>query len=126
MVDPSGCHVSKFGTNFITVDSIAKTQFKVDRSIVCDSGTIKFTDTSKLVGATVITNYIWDFGDGTMPLSGLLPSVTHDYPAVGTYIVTMSITTAGGCSSSFPMNITVAASPKVAINGLLTSANLLY
>jgi gliding motility-associated-like protein len=119
VVDPSGCHVSKFGTNFITVDSIAKAQFKVDKSILCDSGTIKFTDTSQLAAGTVITNYIWDFGDGTMPSTGLLPSVTHNYPAVGTYIVTMSITTAGGCSSSFPMSITVAASPKIAINGLV-------
>jgi gliding motility-associated-like protein len=119
LVDAAGCHISKFGVNFINVDSIAKTQFKVDKNIVCDSGTVIFTDTSQLGSGTVISNYIWDFGDGTPPSSGIFPTITHNFTAVGTYTVTMSITTAGGCSNSFPMNITVAASPKVAINGLL-------
>jgi gliding motility-associated-like protein len=119
LVDAAGCHISKFGVNFINVDSIGKAQFKVDRNIVCDSGIVKFTDTSQVGPGTIINNYVWDFGDGTPPVSGALPTVAHDYTTIGTFTATMGITTAGGCSNSFPLKITVAASPKIAINGLL-------
>ncbi len=119
LVDAAGCHISKFGTNFINVDSIAKTAFTVNNNIVCDSGNVVFTNASVPGPNTIITNYIWDFGDGTPPVSGMFPTVTHDYITVGPYTATLSITTAGGCNGFYSSLITVAASPKVSISGLL-------
>ena len=34
--------------------------------------------------------YTWDFGDGSDPVTGTEAKVSHTYPAVGTYIVTVS------------------------------------
>jgi gliding motility-associated-like protein len=119
LVDAAGCHIPKFGPNFINIDSIAKTGFTAIKNIVCDSGIVNFTDTSQLATGTVINNYIWDFGDGSPTVTGMNPTIAHNYTTVGNYNVTMSITTAGGCSSSSVMPVIVAASPKVSINGLL-------
>ena len=119
ITDAGGCKLNKIGQNLINIDSINLTKFTADRKIVCDSGNIVFTDTSQLSSGTVITNYVWDFGDGSAAVSGMNPTISHDYTTVGNYTVSMSITTAGGCSDSYNMPVTVAASPKVAINGLL-------
>jgi gliding motility-associated-like protein len=67
---------------------------------------------------TVINNYLWDFGDGTPPLSGMNPSVSHPFNAVGTYNVKLTITTVNGCADQFSMPVEVVASPQISIGGL--------
>lgn len=48
--------------------------------------------------------YIWDFGDGTAPVSGL--NAQHQYTQSGTYVVTLSANNACG-AAIFQQNITV-------------------
>ena len=105
----------------INVDAITKTNFKADKTIVCDSGVVNFKDTSLVGPNTTITSYTWDFGDGSPVQTGMFPTIAHNYTTIGNYNATMSITTLGGCSGTYNMPITVAGSPKVAINGLIIS-----
>ncbi len=119
LTDSAGCKVNQLGQTPINIDSIGNTLFKVDKSILCDSGTVNFTNTSVLGLSTSITSYSWNFGDGSPTQTGMFPTIAHNYTSVGNYSATMSITTLGGCTGIYNMSITVAASPKVAINGLL-------
>jgi PKD repeat protein len=43
-----------------------------------------------------IASYTWDFGDGSSPVTGTSPIVTHSYSARGTYTVTLVITDTAG------------------------------
>jgi PKD repeat protein len=45
-----------------------------------------------------ITNYCWDFGDGSPVANGKI--VTHTYTAEGTYVVTLTVTDGQGLTSS--------------------------
>ncbi|MEZ7886480.1 MAG: PKD domain-containing protein, partial [Flavobacteriales bacterium] len=71
--------------------------------------TAKFYDYSTVDAPGVITNITWDFGDGSLPVSG--PSVIlHNFPGSGTYIVTVTITIWNGvqfCEFSYQNWITV-------------------
>ncbi|GMV36949.1 MAG: hypothetical protein AMXMBFR61_14570 [Fimbriimonadales bacterium] len=47
--------------------------------------------------SALIANYTWDFGDGTPPVSGAdLHEVTHQFPALGQYSVTLVVTPVAG------------------------------
>ena len=69
----------------------------------------KFYDYSTVVLPGVITNVTWDFGDGSLPVSG--PSViVHNFPGSGTYLVTVTITIWNGfqfCELSYQEWVTV-------------------
>jgi gliding motility-associated-like protein len=118
--DAAGCIIPKIGTQFINVDGITKPLFTTDKSTVCDTGTVNFTDATVLADKyTIITNYTWDFGDGTAPVSGMNPTIPHKYTVVGNYNAVLSISTAGGCSGTYSLPIVVAASPQISFNGLL-------
>jgi gliding motility-associated-like protein len=48
-----------------------------------------------------VTNYGWDFGDGSPISNTPIGSNTHPYTVVGSYLPTVSITTAGGCTNTY-------------------------
>ena len=54
----------------------------------------------------VITNYRFDFGDGTFG-SGTTAMVTHAYALPGTYLVTLDVTDDDGASDSYPRFVLV-------------------
>ncbi|MFN2439391.1 MAG: PKD domain-containing protein, partial [Chitinophagaceae bacterium] len=62
---------------------------------------LQYTFTDKSVGALT---WAWDFGDGTT-FTGQAPPV-HNYPANGTYIVTLT-TTNSGCNYITSRTITI-------------------
>jgi PKD repeat protein len=59
-----------------------KFDFKVDKC------TVYFTDYSAVGPGTIITNWHWEFGDGT---TSTLPNPTHTYAAAGTYEVCLTV-----------------------------------
>lgn len=67
-----------------------------------DGLTVSFTDFS--FASTAIESWTWDFGDGQTG-SGANP--THEYDTPGNYEVSLTITTAGGCSSTTDANLTL-------------------
>lgn len=94
--------ISKFGcrdTIQHIYDSIKKitSYFYTDKSEGCGPLTVKFTDTSFTTAP--LSNYGWDFGDGSPLLTGPTQSiVVHTYTAVGTYSVVHTVTNTAGCT----------------------------
>ena len=102
------------------MDGITKTSFTADKTLLCDNGTINFKDASVLAKGTVISNYLWDFGDGNTT-TGLNPTISHFYSVAGNYNVTLTITTVNGCAGQFTLPVQIVASPQVDIGGLVPS-----
>ncbi|MCO5322846.1 MAG: PKD domain-containing protein [Microthrixaceae bacterium] len=73
-----------------------------------DVVTFDATTSSDPVGGTL--TYSWDFGDGTTSSSG--PIVTHSYPDLTTYTVSLNVTNSAGTTSATPAIRTVTVEPK--------------
>ena len=58
-----------------------------------------------------ITDYLWDFGDGTTSTE-IMPN--HSYAAIGDYTITLTITSANGCTSTFTVGVDL-------LDGLMSS-----
>ncbi len=65
---------------------------------------IHFTDHSVSPNDTIIS-WQWNFGD--LSVGSSLQNPTHLYASVGTYYLSLSINTSGGCSSVFNDSITI-------------------
>ena len=74
----------------VTVDSIPKANFIADT--ICVNNPTTFKDIS---GSNVV-RWEWDFGDGAKDSIG--PVTTHTYAIAGSYLTSLKIFTAGGCS----------------------------
>ena len=84
---------SAFDTATVTVNPLANISMFVTDTAGCAEFTTTFNGMSDIG-----TNYSWNFGDGSPDQSG--EPVTHTYPAAGTFDVTLTVTTALGCTSS--------------------------
>ncbi|UAY51014.1 PKD domain-containing protein [Ferruginibacter albus] len=64
-----------------------------------DSSCAPFTKTfvAKVSSSDSITNYLWDFGDGN---TSNQVSPSHTYTALGSFTVSLTITTIGGCTAT--------------------------
>jgi gliding motility-associated-like protein len=62
-------------------------------------GCIPYTinPTATVSSSDPVTGYQWNFGDGT---TSTLPAPSHIYTAQGTYTVTLTVTTASGCTAT--------------------------
>lgn len=92
-------------TAVIVVDSIPTSLFNFSIECVGDSTT--FTDLS--TGG--ITNWLWDFGDGT---TSTLQHPSHLYATNGTYLVSLTVTNPAGCTHTSMQMVTVNLVPTAA------------
>ena len=74
---------------------------------VCQGNPTEFTSTATVSGQH-LTNYAWDFGDGS---TGTGETTSHTYNAAGTYTVTHSVETSNGCADEVTQTVTVVAAP---------------
>ncbi len=111
--DLTGCLVNLIGPDTIRVEKVIP-KFNGAPLFFCDSGTVRFIDSSTIV-ANVI-NYKWYFGDGD---SSVATSPSHLYANPGIYNVSLLLTTPNGCRDSLsrPNYIKVKATPKIDILG---------
>lgn len=70
-------------------------------NFTCVGQMIQFTDMS-FTQMGNITGWNWDFGSGA---TSTLQNPTHAFTTPGTHVVTLTITTAGGCTDTRPRNI---------------------
>jgi hypothetical protein len=83
-------------------------------SSICTNDSTKFVDNSKPGVVSTITNYQWDFGDGTIingapgtPIvdaktGGIFDAPRHKYATNGTYLVKIKVTNNNGCFDTSP------------------------
>ncbi|MEQ8686401.1 MAG: PKD domain-containing protein [Imperialibacter sp.] len=95
----------------VTVHPTATVNFSATAADRCVSTTQSFTDLTSIGGGSTITDFEWDFGDGTIANSATSINPTHDYAAAGTYTVTLTATTNNACESSLSKSITIYPDP---------------
>src|SRR5690606_15539246 len=90
--------------------------FNVNNQIQCITGN-NFQFTLANPGAGL--NYAWNFGDDGDPTAvhSTQQNPSHSFATAGTYTVTATISTAGGCQASSTMDVTVTPVP----TGTITS-----
>jgi PKD repeat protein len=82
----------------------------------CQNTLLQFTDQSNTSFGN-ITGWLWDFGDGT---TSTLQNPTHAFTLTGMQVVTLTITTAGGCTDIRSHNVQIFPEPILAFT---TSSN---
>jgi gliding motility-associated-like protein len=102
--DPAGCTVPILGTDTIKVSGVLA-KYKADTLLICGSGIIQFTNQS--ISNEVVTNYEWDFGDGSPVVSGNFPTTQHNFTSTGIFNVKLTVTTASGCTDDYINDIPV-------------------
>lgn len=81
-------------TNYIDVFTPPSVGFTASPLTLCTGQSVQFTNQST-PGSGPITNYVWDYGDGTTP--GAVQSPSHVYNIAGNFPVTLIITDINGC-----------------------------
>ncbi len=65
--------------------------------------------TADVIDSMPVSSYLWNFGDGTTSTAA---APTHTYTTVGTFTVSLSITTPGGCNDTLVVSNAVQAGNK--------------
>jgi PKD repeat protein len=95
VTDEHGCSGTKTEIEYITSNKGPTAAFSANATSCCDPLAVKFTDLST-AGSNNITDWYWDFGDGT--------NSTDQHPihiyTTGTYNVTLTVTDEHGCSGT--------------------------
>ncbi|WNJ18160.1 PKD domain-containing protein [Pontibacter sp. G13] len=106
--DTAGCVLAIQASDSIVVQAGPIPGLTIDVTQTCTGQTVSFTDQS--FSAVPITQYIWDFGDGTGSSN---PNPQHVYAGPGTYPVNLTVINANGCVDSLntPLNISVNTPP---------------
>ena len=106
--DDKGCVVPVTSNTNIQIQPLPDPSFTADRTQVCLGELVTFTNTS--TSKRSITDFFWDFGDGT---TSSVSNPQHTYTDTGTYLVTLRLTTVDGCTdiTANPVVITVTTPP---------------
>lgn len=72
--------------------------------LACPGQASNFTDQSVVGGGGTITGWNWDFGDGN---TSTAQNPSNNYANPGNYNVTLTVTTAGGCTGTITLPVTV-------------------
>lgn len=96
LVATNGSSVSTY-TLPITVYPTPTVSFVADDSTPCPGQPVNFTSTS-IPGVVGAVTYSWSFGDGG---TGTGNPISHAYTSTGSYMVTLFVTNAMGCTSSY-------------------------
>ena len=70
-------------------------QVNFDAIVGCPGQPVTFTNNTTSL-ASLITNWLWDYGDGS-PNDTIQNPGGHTFPGAGPYTVTLTVTTANGC-----------------------------
>lgn len=96
-------------TSFRTLKVYANPTVNFSYTLGClQDSTVQFTDNTIVPDGQTYT-WSWDFGDPTSGTNNTsaAQNPTHRYTAYGTYLVTLTVTTANGCTNSITKPYTV-------------------
>jgi len=88
----NGCVDTAYSTNNITIGNSLIPSFTMSDSGGCGNVTIQFDCT-----VPNATTWLWDFGDGT---TSTIDNPLHTYNTVGSYSITLTVTTSSGCNGT--------------------------
>jgi gliding motility-associated-like protein len=91
-------------TNIHSACMYRNAAFTPDITSICENGTVNFTDNSTS-DLNMITDWSWDFGDGSPIDNTQNPS--HTYTTAGVHTVTLTMTDISGCTDQATVDITV-------------------
>ncbi|TDX00410.1 PKD domain-containing protein [Dinghuibacter silviterrae] len=79
------------------------------------------TPTAQITSPDPVVQYLWDFGDGSQ---SAVAAPSHTYTVQGTYTISLTMTTSGGCTATQQDTaaVTVGTKPATAFTGSPTSA----
>jgi large repetitive protein len=107
VTDANGCTVSQPVS--VTVSPLPTPTFTADVTSGCATLCVNFSDLTTISSGSV-TGWSWDFGDGN---TSTAQNPSHCYTDAGVYSVTLTVTSAAGCTQTIVMTnyITVFANP---------------
>lgn len=113
LIDAGGCQVPIIGNDTIVVSAIIN-KFGFNNKLLCDSGSVAFTDSSTITSGDVISLYQWSFGDGGSSTS---QNPVHQYNSTGTYYPQLIAVSQKGCADTLvsATPVRVVASPQINI-----------
>jgi PKD repeat protein len=91
----------------ITVDE-PTAAFTTSQAGAVPSAVVSFDASATSDPESSISDYSWDFGDGTSADTGSTPSASHTYPNAGTYTVTLTVTDQLGLSDTATEQVVIA------------------
>ncbi|MEM7373086.1 MAG: PKD domain-containing protein [Bacteroidota bacterium] len=94
LTDIHGCSDTRIKPSYIQLQH-PQADFAMSQAETCPGIAVQFIDTS--IPDTTISNWLWDFGDGT---HSTLASPSHVYTSSGTYTVSLTITNIFGCQDT--------------------------
>ena len=97
-------------SNTVTVNPLPVAAFSFNNG--CAGASISFTDNST-VTVGFISSYNWNFGDGS---TSTAHNPSHTFASAGNYIVSLQVTTAGGCSQTISQTVTIHPIPVAAFS----------
>ena len=78
----------------------------------CIPAATNFTASVDVPPGSTITNYAWDFGDGSQGAT-TTPATTHPYVSTGSFTPTLTITTSDGCTGTDTIDAVAFGTPPV-------------
>ncbi len=74
---------------------------KSDTLSGCIPAAVSFVVSDTLPTGDVVSNYSWDFGDGSAPITNTNATVSHSYTKTGSFVPTVVVATNEGCIDTF-------------------------
>lgn len=97
-------------SNTLTIHPLPNISFSPPGA--CVNSAIQFTNTSSIPFGS-ITNYVWDFSDGSGTLTATQP--LHTFTVPGVYVVTVSATSNQGCVRTATNDLSIYPYPSVSL-----------
>jgi gliding motility-associated-like protein len=113
---PNNCQLTETAT--IETETLIYAYFTTDPNP--PEGYVPFTISFNSTGTSGATSYSWDFGDGTPVSNETNP--THDYPSMGNYTVTLTVSSGApnNCISTYQIVVIVIQPSSITIPNVFT------
>ena len=103
-------------TQIIVINPSVTTTLTANRNYICTPGNIDFSATA----TGNINSYLWNFGDGSAPVTTTTSNISHVYSSFGVFTATVKATDVSGCFANNSTTITVQNPP---VTGTVSPVN---